>query len=220
MSTWLGAGAESPEHPAQFQEAVDARAAEEEAPPVDAITAALIPTGGGPADVVVLYGYLWRARTRAATKELEKAAKAAAGAAKEARRLAAEAKPKDLGKRVEEEDKAFEAEREARRQAEVRLYTTWLLDEYIDLTGVQIKYWRKIPYDGGTLVWVSRDHPLPRVQVPQPNSVPSSFLGGTIAHTYLSGAPSDAWRDPSGATLVPESAPCHTPAHGCGFPPG
>jgi hypothetical protein len=97
-----------------------------------------------------------------------------------------------------------------------RLYLTWLLDEYVDLTGVLIKYWRKIPFDGGTMVWVGRGQSLPRVTVPQTKTSQASFLAGNIAATYLSGAPAEALWGSGAEDAVPESVACgYTRPFGC-----
>jgi hypothetical protein len=94
-----------------------------------------------------------------------------------------------------------------------RLYVTWTLDEYIDLSHIDILFWRKIPYGGGTVLWVRRNSELPRVKIPGNVSTQASFLGGSIARTYLSGASADAMTDPSQVIAAPESVPCGTPPY-------
>jgi hypothetical protein len=223
--SWLGAGAEQPEDPDRLKEVLadPDKYARKDPPPIDPITAALIPLGGGPADVIVLYGFLWRAGKPDAARKAVDTAEAARAKQQLAKLVPSlpETVKTTLGPAAQTlADEAKKAAGEARRsadQGEVRLYTSWLLDEYIDLTGIEIKYWRKIPYDSGTVVWIARRHSsLKLVQVPQPHSAPATFLGGTIAGTYLSGAPPEAWRDPLGATLTPDTALCATPRHGCG----
>jgi hypothetical protein len=92
---------------------------------------------------------------------------------------------------------------------QVRLYLTWLLDEYVDLSGIEIEYWRKVPFDGGTLVWVSRDKVLRRVVIPQ-KRMAQSYLAGRIADAYLAGAPWDLSAAPTEPSAAPETAYCVT----------
>jgi len=90
-----------------------------------------------------------------------------------------------------------------------RLYLTWLLDEYIELTDGDILYWRKVPYDGGTLVWVDRTKRFRHGSRGRREKGYEIYLAGQLASTYLSGAPvgPSAW-DPSNAGAAPYSAAC------------
>jgi hypothetical protein len=126
--------------------------------PADDITDALIPSGSRPANVRVLYGYLWRGPAN-----------------------------------------------------EVRLYSSWLMDEYFDLSGVQFKWWRKLPFDQGTLVWVDSTAQIAQVAVPQ-TAKAQTYLGGPIAETFLSGRPPKPdWELDAGAASPPTTALCSSP---------
>lgn len=87
------------------------------------------------------------------------------------------------------------------------LYLTRLLDEYVELETEHILYWRKVPFDGGTLVWVRRDATLRRVtHRARSESAHEVFLAGQIADAYGSAAPVDAGGWQAGPLL--ETATC------------
>jgi hypothetical protein len=174
---WGGSGSES-----KSARAIPAAAAARFCP-VDELAEALIDENGNPrADVAVLYGYLWRRRagSGATPKQLETAAKP------------------PVGRQATEKGPEFPI-------GETRLYLTWLMDEYVDLTDVTILYWRKVPYDGGTLVWVPRDQELHHVyNSGRQEKSYEVFMAGQISADHLAGAPVAG----AGAGLTPSTADC------------
>ena len=72
--------------------------------------------------------------------------------------------------------------------SEVRLYLTERLDEYIALRDDDIRYWRKLSNEGGTLVWVRADLKLYRYRTHRDEA---RYLAGDIADAHLPGAASD-----------------------------
>jgi len=90
-----------------------------------------------------------------------------------------------------------------------RLYLTWLLDEYVELYGEDILYWRKVVRDGGTLVWVDRTKRFRHGSRGRREKGYEIFLAGQLADQYLSGAPvGPAPWDPSNAGVPPNTAVC------------
>jgi len=205
---WPGAGSEAPKAlPTDYFVAPPGKA------PSDPVTLSLIPPGGGPANVRVLYGFLWRGpRKRDAWEPAARLAAAAKEAAAKAEVDTSAATTKKASDAKAAADKAAEAA--ARPSAvydgqedEVRLYTSWLLDEYIDLTDVPLRYWRKIPFDGGTIVWIDAIAQVAVIRVTQTRKA-QSYLGGPIAETFLSGRPPEPEWEFEGGPPPPETALC------------
>jgi hypothetical protein len=75
-----------------------------------------------------------------------------------------------------------------------RLYLTPLLTEYVEIAHDDVLHARKLPEDGGTMVWLSRELDLPRV-LTRSERPEDTFLAGDIAFRHLAGASPQMTRD-------------------------
>ncbi len=178
-----------------------------EPPPSDRLARDLIGANGFLVDLTVLYGYLWRRReVPEANPWIEQALY----------REVQEDNPRRDGeeKSVERDDCDDCDDREDPCDPdEVRLYLTERLDDYIKLKDEDIRYWRKVSNEGGTLVWVRADLKLYRVRTHRDEA---QYLAGDIADAHLPGAGAE----PGAAYLaqgrrVPETATCSAWTHPC-----
>ena len=90
-----------------------------------------------------------------------------------------------------------------------RLYTSETLDEYVELPEAEILHTRRLPDDGGTLLWVPATLELRYVQTAR--GVQAAFLGGPISAAGLPPAaialstPSSPARPATASRIAPAS---------------
>jgi hypothetical protein len=88
-----------------------------------------------------------------------------------------------------------------------RLYVTPGLDEYIEIEEAEIRYTRKLPNDGGTQVWVSREVAERRMGESLASQA-ARFLAGPIAERELAAAAAPSGASPAGTRTCASMCNC------------